>query len=52
MLYDPADSLTATGEDLWEPLELEPGKTFRKPSPLFKKLDASIVEEERARLGN
>ena len=51
MLYEPGESLTASGEDLWEPLELEPGKTFRKPSPLFKKLDPGIVEEERARLG-
>jgi methionyl-tRNA synthetase len=52
MLYDPADSLTAAGEDLWEPLELEPGKPFNKPTPLFKKLDASIVEDERERLGS
>ncbi len=51
MLYEPGESLTATGEDVWKPVELTPGKPFSKPSPLFKKLDASIVEEERARLG-
>jgi hypothetical protein len=52
MLYDPADSLTAEAVDLWAPGELVPGKAFIKPSPLFVKLDASIVEEERARLGS
>ena len=52
MLYHPEGALTGKGEDLWKPLTLEPGKAFRKPSPLFKKLDASIVEEERSRLGN
>ena len=51
MLYDPADSLTAAKDDLWHPTELAPGKPFKKPQPLFQKLDASIVEEERARLG-
>jgi methionyl-tRNA synthetase len=35
----------------WEPSHLQPGTTFQKPAPLFKKLDASIIEEERARLG-
>ena len=35
----------------WEPSRLKPGKTFKKPSPLFKKLDLKIIEEERARLG-
>ncbi len=51
MLYDPADSLTAGETDLWQPVELTPGKAFMPPSPLFKKLDASIVGEERSRLG-
>jgi methionyl-tRNA synthetase len=36
----------------WEPSQLSPGKNLLKPSPLFKKLDESIVEQERARLGN
>jgi methionyl-tRNA synthetase len=35
----------------WEPSQLEPGQALREPVPLFKKLDESIVEEERARLG-
>ena len=35
----------------WKPSELKPGAAFNKPSPLFKKLDAAVVEEERARLG-
>lgn len=39
----------ATGR--WEPSQLEPGKLMTQPAPLFKKLDESIVEEERARLG-
>ncbi|MFW5714284.1 MAG: methionine--tRNA ligase, partial [Brevefilum sp.] len=52
MLYEPGDALTADEEDLWKPSELTPGAPFNKPEPLFKKLDASIVAEERARLGN
>jgi methionyl-tRNA synthetase len=39
----------AKGE--WQPSDLKPGMQFQKPEPLFKKLDVSIVEEERARLG-
>ena len=35
----------------WEPSQLETGQTLREPAPLFKKLDESIVEEERAKLG-
>jgi hypothetical protein len=27
------------------------GRTFNQPQPLVKKLDHSIVDEERARLG-
>jgi hypothetical protein len=30
---------------------LQAGQKLNPPAPLFKKLDASIVEEERARLG-
>lgn len=40
---------TANGSWSWG--ELPAGQTFGAISPLFKKLDASIVEEERARLG-
>nr|HMN62930.1 class I tRNA ligase family protein [Anaerolinea sp.] len=35
----------------WQPSILEPGRALQQPLPLFKKLDESIVEEERARLG-
>lgn len=35
----------------WKPSDLQPGRAFQKPSPLFKKLDPSIVEEELGRLG-
>jgi methionyl-tRNA synthetase len=35
----------------WEASRLEAGRALQQPLPLFKKLDASIVEEERARLG-
>jgi len=46
LMYDPAE---ATGK--WAKSELQPGQTFLKPEPLFTKLDISIVEEERGRLG-
>jgi methionyl-tRNA synthetase len=51
MLYEPGESLTADGSDLWQPTELTPGKAFNQPQPLFKKLDESIIEDERERLG-
>lgn len=35
----------------WKPSELQPGTKFNQPSPLFKKLEKEVVEEERARLG-
>jgi methionyl-tRNA synthetase len=34
----------------WTPSELPVGQTLRKPSPLFKKLDESVIDEEYARL--
>jgi methionyl-tRNA synthetase len=34
----------------WEPSQLTPGQILRQPAPLFRKLDESIVAEERARL--
>jgi methionyl-tRNA synthetase len=40
-----------SGKGEWKPSELKPGMRFEKPEPLFKKLDVSIVEEERGRLG-
>lgn len=35
----------------WKPSELKPGQRLNQPGPLFKKLEESIIEEERARLG-
>ncbi len=35
----------------WKPSELKPGEKLNQPGPLFKKLEESVVEEERARLG-
>jgi methionyl-tRNA synthetase len=35
----------------WTPSRLPPGQTLRKPAPLFKKLDESLIDEEYARLG-
>ena len=40
----------ATGR--WEPSKLPPGQALAHPEPLFRKLEASIAAEERARLGN
>jgi len=38
-------------EEKWKPSELKPGQKLNQPAPLFKKLEVSVVEEERARLG-
>lgn len=35
----------------WKPSELKPGQKLNQPAPLFKKLEESVIEEERARLG-
>jgi methionyl-tRNA synthetase len=35
----------------WKPSELKPGQRLNQPGPLFKKLEESVAEEERARLG-
>ncbi len=35
----------------WKPSDLKPGQKLNEPAPLFKKLDESIIAEERARLG-
>jgi len=35
----------------WKPSELKPGQKLNQPGPLFKKLEDSVVAEERARLG-
>lgn len=44
--YNPAG---ASGR--WEPSKLEAGHPLITPQPLFRKLDISIVEEERVRMG-
>ena len=44
--YRPIDGLK------WKPSELKPGQRLNQPSPLFKKLEESVAEEERARLGS
>jgi len=38
-------------EDRWVPGNLVGGRPFNQPTPLVKKLDHSMVEEERARMG-
>jgi methionyl-tRNA synthetase len=35
----------------WKPSDLKPGQKLNQPGPLFKKLEESVVVEERARLG-
>jgi methionyl-tRNA synthetase len=35
----------------WEPSQLPAGQALVQPGPLYKKLDESVVAEERARLG-
>ncbi len=45
LTYDPAG---AVGQ--WAPSRLEGGQALRKPAPLFKKLEESVIEEEYARL--
>ena len=44
------DDSEARGE--WKPSELPPGQMLRQPKPLFKKLDESVIEEERGRIGS
>jgi methionyl-tRNA synthetase len=46
LLYNPEKA-----HGRWQPSNLQPGSRFNPPSPLFKKLDEKIVEEERQRLG-
>jgi methionyl-tRNA synthetase len=38
-------------EPKWKPSQLEPNQELRQPGPLFKKLEDSVIEEERTRLG-
>ena len=43
------DASSATGR--WTPSDLEPGHRFKKPKPMYRKLDESVIDEERERLG-
>ncbi|MCK5053843.1 MAG: methionine--tRNA ligase [Anaerolineales bacterium] len=43
------DASSATGQ--WAPSDLEPGHRFNKPKPMYRKLDESVIDEERERLG-
>ncbi len=49
-LSEQSETKTAV-EAQWKPSELKPGQKLNQPGPLFKKLEESVVEEERARLG-
>ncbi|MGV8050332.1 MAG: methionine--tRNA ligase [Anaerolineaceae bacterium] len=52
LTYKTDGCLIDEGVDLWRAATLKAGKPFNQPVPLVKKLDHSIVEDERARLGN
>jgi len=51
--YNPVALSGAAGADeaQWKPSDLKPGQKLNQPGPLFKKLEESVIEEERARLG-
>jgi methionyl-tRNA synthetase len=40
------------GKGYWAASQIKTGQQLRQPAPLFKKLEESIVAEERARLGS
>jgi methionyl-tRNA synthetase len=44
--YKPVDGLQ------WKPSDLKPGSKLNQPGPLFKKLEPTVIEEERGRLGH
>lgn len=45
--YKPVEAISIH----WQPSDLQPGAVLRQPGPLFKKLEESIAEEERSKLG-
>jgi methionyl-tRNA synthetase len=49
--YRPSTTPAAPLRMKWKPSELKPGQKLNQPGPLFKKLEESVIEEERARLG-
>lgn len=52
LLNNDAQALSQPGHDLWQPTQLKAGQTFNQPQALFRKLEHSIVEEERQRLAH
>lgn len=38
-------------QSTWQPSQLQPGQKMNQPAPLFKKLEESVIQEERNRLG-
>ncbi len=44
--YKPVEGLQ------WKPSDLKPGAKLNQPGPLFKKLEPTVIDEERGRLGN
>ncbi len=44
------DGAQASGA--WAPSQLEAGRSFNAPTPLYKKLDPEVTEQERERLGS
>ena len=44
--YHPNDA-----SETWQPSQLVPGQTLQQPAPLFRKLEAEIIDQERSRLG-
>ncbi len=46
LIYDGAGAIGR-----WEPQPLPPGQRLNNPRPLFKKLDPSVIEEEKTRMG-
>jgi methionyl-tRNA synthetase len=40
----------AAGQAIWDRTPIAPGTPIAAPTPLFTKLDASVIDEELARL--
>jgi methionyl-tRNA synthetase len=49
--FRPLNGITTPPTNKWMPSDLKPGSRLNPPAPLYKKLDESVIEEERARLG-
>ena len=44
--YHPNDA-----SETWQPSQLVPGQILQQPAPLYRKLEAEIIDQERSRLG-